>query len=198
MGPRVVGLCGPIGSGKTLCLQAAREMGWETLEVDRLAHGLYAAGTELSRGIFAAFGDGVRAPDGSVDRKALGAVVFADPGEMRRLEALVHPAVHRAMDEAVSQARARGAKLLLEAAILPRRPEFCAGLDAVVAVGAPDEVRLARVMERDGISREAAQDRMARAASPEEIGKVATHELENGEDREAFLEAARALLERLG
>jgi len=197
MGARVVGLCGPIGSGKTLCLQAARELGWETLEVDRLAHGLYAAGTGLSREIFAAFGDGMRAPDGSVDRKALGTVVFADPGEMRRLEALVHPAVHRAMDEAVAGARARGANLLLEAAILPRRPDFCAGLDAVVAVSAPDEVRLARVMERDGISREAAQDRMARAVSPEEIGKVATHGLENGLDREAFLEAARTLLGRI-
>lgn len=197
MGARVVGLCGPIGSGKTLCLEAARELGWETVEVDRLAHGLYAAGTGLSREIFAEFGDGVRAPDGSVDRKALGAVVFADPGRMRRLEAQVHPAVHQAMDEAVSQARARGAKLLLEAAILPRRPDFCAGLDAVVAVGAPDEVRLARVMERDGISREAALDRLARAVSPEEIRKVATHALENGADRATFLEAARALLGRI-
>ena len=62
----VVGLCGPIGAGKTLCLEAARALGWETVEVDRLAHGLYAAGTELSDSILAAFGSPVRAEGGWV------------------------------------------------------------------------------------------------------------------------------------
>lgn len=191
----MVGLCGPIGAGKSAVLETARSLGWETVEVDRLAHGLYAAGTALSEAIFAVFGAGVRHADGAVDRKALGAVVFGDPVRMRELESLVHPAVHREMDRLAAQAREAGTRLLMEAAILPRRPEFCAGLDAVIAVTAPEEVRLARVMERDGISREAALARLERAVPPEEVLAVATLVLENSGTREELAAAARLCLE---
>lgn len=191
----MVGLCGPIGSGKSAVLETARGLGWETVDVDRVAHGLYAAGTALSESIFAAFGPQVRRPDGSVDRKALGAIVFQDPGRMRELEALVHPAVHREMDRLVEEARAAGSRLLLEAAILPRRPEFCARLDAVIAVTAPEEVRLERVMARDGIARDAAMARLERAVSLEEVLSVATLVLENAGSREELAKAARLCLE---
>jgi len=193
----VVGLCGPIGSGKSLFADVAQEMGWETVDVDKLAHGLYAPGTELSQAIFATFGESVRMPDGAVDRKALGAIVFADAMCMKELEALVHPAVHREMDLLVQRARREGTRLVLEAAILPRRPEFCKGLDAVVAVTAPHEQRMDRVMARDGLDREAAQARLAKAVPPEAIAACATHELVNDADRETFRSRCAQTLERL-
>ena len=191
----VVGLCGPIGAGKSAVLETARSLGWETVEVDRLAHGLYAAGTGLSEAIFTAFGPQVRSVDGSVDRKALGAIVFQGQARMRDLEGWVHPAVHREMDRLVEDAREAGTRLLMEAAILPRRPEFCAGLDAVIAVTAPEEMRLERVMARDGISRDAAKARLERAVSPEEVLSVATVVLENAGTPEQLAAAARLCLE---
>jgi len=193
----VVGLCGPIGAGKSQFARVACELGWETVDVDKLAHSLYAPGTGLSQAIFAAFGEGVRHPDGSVDRKALGATVFADATRMKELEALVHPAVHREMDALLERARREGTRLVLEAAILPRRPEFCRRLDAVVAVTAPQALRLERVMARDGLDRDAAQARLARAVSPEMIAACATHVLDNDLDTVAFRERCLALLEKL-
>lgn len=193
----VVGLCGPIGAGKSQFARVACELGWETVDVDKLAHSLYAPGTGLSQAIFAAFGEGVRHPDGSVDRKALGATVFADATRMKELEALVHPAVHREMDALLERARREGTRLVLEAAILPRRPEFCRRLDAVVAVTAPQALRLERVMARDGLDRDAAQARLARAVPPEAIAACATHALDNDLDASAFRERCVALLETL-
>jgi dephospho-CoA kinase len=101
------------------------------------------------------------------------------------------------MDEVVEATRRDGKRLLLEAAILPKRPEFCARLDAVIAVTAPAEMRLSRVMGRDGLSRQAALERMARAISPEKIRDCATHELVNGADPYDFRMRARELLQRL-
>src|SRR6516165_3134316 len=92
-----VALTGGIATGKSYVLDRFRRRGVPCLDADELAHGVEAAGTEATAQIAARFGAGVLAADGSVNRAKLGAIVFANPSERRELEAIVHPAVYRAI-----------------------------------------------------------------------------------------------------
>lgn len=91
-----VALTGGIATGKSYVLAALQRRGIPCLDADTLAHGVMAQGTEASAAIAARFGD-VLTPDGSVDRAKLGPLVFADQATRRELEAIVHPAVYRAI-----------------------------------------------------------------------------------------------------
>src|SRR5712671_5809551 len=92
-----VALTGGIATGKSYVLDQFRRRGVACLDADELAHGVTAAQTEATTAIAERFGVDVLAADGSVDRMKLGPIVFADPTARRELEAIVHPAVHRAV-----------------------------------------------------------------------------------------------------
>src|SRR3954471_847284 len=92
-----IALTGGIATGKSYVLDRFRRQGVPTLDADELAHGVIAAGTEATAAIAARFGDEILAADGSVDRRKLVPIVFADPAARRELEAIVHPAVQRAV-----------------------------------------------------------------------------------------------------
>lgn len=94
---RTVALTGGIATGKSYVLDVFRRRGIACLDADELAHGVMAPGTEASQAIGARFGPSVLSPDGGVDRRALGPIVFADAAARRDLEAIVHPAVYRAI-----------------------------------------------------------------------------------------------------
>lgn len=157
-----IGLVGGIASGKSRAAAWFARQGWTVVDADRVAHDLYAPGTALAREIVHAFGDSVRASDGGVDRKVLGGFVFADPARMRRLEALVHPALRESLRVRMDRAEETGESLVLEMALLSRWPEMVGRLNEVVGISAPQEVRLERLVARNGLSREAARERMAR------------------------------------
>ena len=93
-----VALTGGIATGKTYVLEQLRRRGVATLDADALAHGAMAPGTEGARAIAARFGQRVVSAEGEVDRGALGRIVFADAAARRDLEAIVHPAVYRAIE----------------------------------------------------------------------------------------------------
>lgn len=92
-----VALTGGIATGKSYVLEQFRRRGIPVLDADSLAHGVEAPGTEATRAIALRFGLEVLGPDGGVDRTKLGPIVFADPAARRDLEAIVHPAVYRAI-----------------------------------------------------------------------------------------------------
>jgi dephospho-CoA kinase len=92
-----VALTGGIATGKSHVLDRFRRHGVPCLDADVLAHGVTEAGTEATAAIAARFGPHILRPDGSIDRKALGAVVFEDETARRALEAIVHPAVYRSI-----------------------------------------------------------------------------------------------------
>src|SRR5438132_7257598 len=92
-----IALTGGIATGKTYVLDQFRGRGIPVLDADALAHGVEAPGTEATAAIEKLFGPSVIASDGSVDRRALAPIVFADPAARRALEAIVHPAVYRAI-----------------------------------------------------------------------------------------------------
>lgn len=92
-----IALTGGIATGKSHVLDQFRRRGVPCLDADVLAHGVTAAGTEATAAIADRFGAGVLSADGSVDRRKLGAIVFADPVARHQLEAIVHPAVYGAI-----------------------------------------------------------------------------------------------------
>jgi dephospho-CoA kinase len=174
-----LGLVGGICSGKSTAAAFLGERGWEIVDADKTAHEVYASGTETVEEIRAAFGPQVVLADGSVDRKALGAVVFGNPEALRKLEALVHPATRVLIARRMGEAVARTGRVALEMTLLHRWPEMAARLDQVVGVRCPDEIRLARLMARNDLTREQARARFASQACQEQILSPATAIVEN-------------------
>lgn len=153
----VIGLTGPTGAGKTTALEALEELGFQAVDCDRLYDELLRTSPALREAIAAAFGD-VFLPDGGLDRPGLARRVFADQRELERLNAIVYPAVSAAVEEKIRRCTQRG--LVIDAINLLESGmgRLC---DLTVALTAPPEVRLRRIMARDGISEERARARIA-------------------------------------
>jgi dephospho-CoA kinase len=140
----LLGLTGGIGAGKSTALAAFAQLGCPTLSSDEIVHALYLD-PEARAAVAEHFGPDVLGGDGGVDRPALAARVFADDGERRWLEGLLHPRVAAALERwrAEQEAAHPGALLVHEVPLL-----YEAGLadryDAVVLITAPDDVRRAR------------------------------------------------------
>jgi dephospho-CoA kinase len=158
----LVGLVGGIASGKSLASRWFAEHGWSVVDADRVAHGLYAPGTALNERLVEVCGAQVRSADGSIDRKTLGAMVFSDAQKLRQLDALVHPALREELQGDLAARRERGERVVLEMALLHRWPDMVERLDLVVGISAAREVRLERLMARNGLPREEAELRLAR------------------------------------
>ena len=155
-----VGLTGGIATGKSYVLGQFRGRGVPCLDADELAHGVTAAGTEATAAIAARFGDGILAADGSVDRQKLGPIVFADATARRELEAIVHPAVHRAIAMGIRAFEMMGdMRAIVDVPLL-----FETGsektFDKVIVTACAPETQLARLIER-GLTEDAARQRLA-------------------------------------
>lgn len=173
------GLVGGICSGKSSAAAIMAARGWEVVDADKVAHEVYAPGTKTVTAIRETFGANVVRPDGSVDRKALGALVFGNPDMLRQLEALVHPATRLLIGKRLDEAVARSGRVVLEMTLLHRWPEMIAGLVEVIGVRCPDSIRLARLMSRNDLTRQQAQARFAAQASQEQILSPATAIVDN-------------------
>lgn len=144
------------------------------IDADAVGHAIYAPGTDAWRAVVARFGEGIVAPDGTIDRPALGRIVFADPAALADLNAIVHPAIGAAVREQVADARRRGVELLVvEAALLfeARRDSL---VDEIWVTDAPEDVVVERVTARSGIGPEEVRSRMARQMTREERLRKAT------------------------
>jgi len=158
---RKIALTGGIATGKSYVLEQFRRRGVPCLDADVLAHGTMAAGTEATAAIAARFGADILAADGAVDRTKLGPIVFADPSARRDLEAIVHPAVHRAIAAGV-----RAFELVGEGPFaivdVPLLYETGADkdFDQVIVTACAPEKQIARLIER-GFTETSARQRLA-------------------------------------
>lgn len=165
----VVGLTGGIGSGKSaVAARMAAHAGVRVVFADDLARRLMTDDAGLRAALAARFGADTFGPDGRLDRARLAARVFHDPAELDALDALVHPAVRRAMRAEIDAARAAGVRLFVYEAALLFEVGADALVDRVVLVTAPDALRLARAMARDGVPESDVRARMARQMDPAE------------------------------
>jgi dephospho-CoA kinase len=188
----LVGVTGGIGSGKSTVARMLEEHGAVVIDADELARRAVAPGSAGLAQILETFGGHVRTPDGSLDREALAAVVFADPEKRRALEAITHPEVARLFAEATARYRDMDAVVVYDVPLLVEN-RLEAMFDAVVVVTAPEDVRVARLRADRGMSQNAARERIASQATDAERARVATFTLEN----DGSMETLRADVGRL-
>ena len=171
----VIGITGPTGSGKTTALTALERLGFQVVDCDALYYQLLARDQNLRQGIREAFGQ-VFLPDGQLDRRALGDIVFGNPAALDKLNALVYPAVSAAVKQKIENCTKKG--LVIDAINLIESGlgDLC---DWTVALTAAPDVRMKRIMARDGISEERAKARIAAQKPDKFYRRNCTFLLEN-------------------
>lgn len=155
-----IGVTGPTGAGKTTVLAALGELGCALVDCDRLYHRLLATSPILVGELTDRFGRSILDNQGGVDRKALGRLVFSDEAALADLNAIAHRHVVAACISLVRTAKAQGKRGLALDAVALLESGMGAMCDVTVAVTAPEEVRLKRIMARDGIDESQARARM--------------------------------------
>ena len=168
---RRIGITGPIGCGKSTVTGWLAERGAAVIDADDVAREVTAAGTEAASAIAATFGGELLRPDGSLDRSALGRIVFADPAALARLEAIVHPAVRPVILQRMEAAAAAGAPAVVVEAIKLVEGGLAALCDEVWLVTCDADEQLARLLARgateaDALSRIGAQVGLAERLAP--------------------------------
>jgi dephospho-CoA kinase len=172
-----IGLTGGIGSGKSTVSGLLAGRGAVIVDADRIAREVVEPGTPGLAGVVAAFGSRVLSPDGSLDRPALAAVVFADPAARRELDAIVHPLV-RARAAELAAAAPSDAVVVNDVPLLVETGQAGA-YDLVLVVEADLETRVARLVRR-GLTEADARARIAAQATDEQRRAVADVVLDNG------------------
>jgi dephospho-CoA kinase len=192
---RVIGLTGGIATGKSTFAAALRALGAPIVDADQLARAAVAKGSPGLAAVTAEFGEDVLTPAGELDRKRMGALVFADPAARARLEAAVHPAVRTLFRERVARLRAEGHDLAVYDVPLLYEANVEGEVDLAVVVWAPRESQIARLAARDGLSRAEAEARLAAQLPVDEKAARADAVIVNDGDPAALAVKARRLLE---
>jgi dephospho-CoA kinase len=175
---RIIGLTGGIAAGKSTVSTRWAEHGAVVVDADRLARDAVAPGSQGLVRVAERFGDGVIAADGSLDRPALGAIVFSDPAARKDLEGITHPEVWRLAQAAFDAAEAADpdAVVVYDVPLLAEaRGSRPLHFDSVVVVDAPASVRIERLVAHRGMSREEAERRVGAQASDGERLALADH-----------------------
>lgn len=174
---KTIGVTGGIGSGKSVAAQILADLGAMVIDADRVGHETYQPGTPGWERVVAEFGREVVSPDGSIDRKRLGAIVFADPGRLARLNAIVHPLIRDTVAARIAAERraGRAQAVVVEAALL-LQARWDALVDEVWLIAARPEVVEQRLMAQRGLDRAAIAARMRAqsgdAPSPAQVAVV--------------------------
>lgn len=192
----IVGITGPTGSGKTTALNVIREMGGCVLDLDAVYHDLLKTDAGLLRELDARFPGVIR--NGELDRKALGNIVFADKQALSDLNAITGKYILAETDRQLEAAQRQGVPIAAIDAINLLEGDLPERCHVTVAVTAPVEIRVGRLMERDGISEEYARLRISAQQPNEYFEAHCDHTLRNGEGtQEAFAQSCRELFGRL-
>lgn len=189
-----IGVTGGIGSGKTTVCQLFELHGMPVFYSDQVSKHILATDSDVRKAVVARVGANSYTADGP-DRAFLASVVFNDKAALEFLNGLLHPKVGLAFAEWCT--KQNSAYVLKEAAILFEAGAQ-KGLDAVIVVSAPDEVRIERVAQRDGVSREAVLKRMAKQMPQNEKVALADHIVENDGSRSLIEQVNKLHAEFIG
>lgn len=157
-----IGLTGGIACGKSTVAAMLVDKGAVLIDADRLAREVVEPDSPTLAQVVEAFGQAVLQPDGSLDRKRLGQIVFADEGARKKLESLLHPPIRALMRSRMAAYEQEDpARLVVVDVPLLYESGLAETFNEVMVVYVPSSVQLARLMERDGLKEEAAQQRIA-------------------------------------
>ena len=194
---KVIGITGPTGAGKTTALNALVSLGGTIIDADAVYHDLTLTSAPMRQELCARYGD---VYDGAVlDRKKLGAIVFQDPEALEDLNVITHKYVVEETRRRIRRARAEGRPAAAVDAIALFESGLDRMCDVLLAVTAPPELRVKRIMAREGISEEYARLRVSAQHENAWFSQRCDITLENTEadTAESFARRARALFEEI-
>jgi dephospho-CoA kinase len=189
----VIGLTGGIGAGKSTVTQMLAELGAAVIDADQVGHQIYVPDTPAWQEIVATFGESVLNADRTINRQALGRIVFADPEALRTLNRIVHPKMFDRMAELIAELQAQGSvkAIVIEAAVLIEA-NWQPLVDQVWLVIASEPVVIGRLAQQRHLAPEQVRTRIAAQLSNEERLKHAHAVIRN----DGSLDAVRATVQQ--
>lgn len=193
----IIGLTGPTGAGKSTASAAMQDCGCAVIDADAVAREVVQPGMPCVDELAKEFGEEIKKSDGGIHRSVLAKKAFASPGKTIRLNEITHPWIVDHIMKQVETFRASGIEIIvLDAPLL-----FESGIDkicdVIVAVTAPAELRLKRIMQRDGINQTAAKERMSAQKEETFYTQHADYVLQSGERTADLYRDAEELIEAL-
>jgi dephospho-CoA kinase len=190
----VVGLTGGIAAGKSTATAFFQDRGVPVIDADEVARDVVAAGTPGLAAVVAAFGPHILQADGTLDRRRLREVVFADPAQRLRLEAILHPLINSRIRDRLQQVT--GPYCILAVPLLIESANLRALVSRVLVIDVPEEVQLARLMQRDRMSAEQSRAMLAAQASRAQRLEGADDVVDNATDITALTRQLESVHER--
>ena len=192
----VIGLTGSIGTGKSEAARQLEALGASIISADQVGHEAYTPNTEAWEQVVAAFGDDILQDDGEIDRRKLGAVVFSDPGQLEKLNQIMHPRMARMVADKIEELRDQGVEVVVvEAALL-----FEAGWDSFVeevwVTDSTEQVVIERLKQRNGMSEEEARKRISSQMGRTERLERSDYVIENSGDMATLGNTIKELWDR--
>ena len=194
----LVGLTGGIATGKSTVSEILRQLGCEIIDADRLARDVVEPEQPAWKQIVAEFGGGIVTAEGALDRKKLGAIVFADPERRKRLEAITHPAIRARFQARLDELAAQGFAgiVVFDAPVMIESGNY-KNMDRLVVVVTDDATQAARLQERDGTDEAEGRRKIASQMPLAEKAKLADYVIDNSGDREATAAEVRRVFAAL-
>lgn len=184
--PFVIGLTGPIASGKSTVAELLRQRGAEVIDADRVYRSLLQPGSDLWQRVVGRFGPAIVGLDGEINRAALGGVVFADPEALADLDRITHPAV---VNEVRTRIAGSAAPFIVVEAVKLAQSGLDSDVNTLWFIRADPETRLRRLMSRAGIDEASARSRIAAAPDTVPEGIVVGATIDNSGDLVSTLAA---------
>ena len=193
----VIGITGPTGAGKTTVLKVLEGMGGAVADCDAVYHQLLGTSVPLRQELRARFGDHIFDEAGGLRRKELGAIVFGDAQALEDLNAITHRHIAAQLKRLIAQAEAEGRPAIALDAIALIESGAGALCDVTIAVTAPQEARVGRIMAREGISEQYARSRVGAQKPDAWFEARCTYTLRNDGTQADFEARSRVLLKQI-
>ena len=188
---KIIGITGPSGSGKSLLCKHLADSGIPCIDADAVYHGMLLPPSRCIDALVRVFGADLLAENGEIDRKTLSARVFSDPEQLKILNETVLPIVVDEINAIIASLISDGAKTVAVDAPTLIESGFYRSCDMIIAVIAPAEARIERIMARDGISEERARQRVLSQKDDDFYSSVADITIFNGKNEADFAETAK-------
>ena len=194
---KIIGMCGGSGAGKGYVCSVFATHGIPAIDTDAVYHAMTSGHSPCTEELESYFGSSILREDGSLDRAALAAIVFAPDGEgkLKKLNEITHKYIKTETEKVICQYRTENRRAVIVDAPALFESGFDRMCDCIIGVFAPKETRILRIMQRDGISRERAEARIAKQIPDEELTARCDYCIQNGgEDVEFQVEAILSVL----
>jgi len=189
---RVLGLTGGIGSGKSMVAEMFAELGATVIDADQIARDIVEPGQPALGEIVSSFGRDILLPDGRLHRAKLAEIIFGDPAARARLNAITHPRIRERMEVEVAARRSGPGVLIVDIPLLFENGRQ-SSVEKVIVVWVDLETQRRRLTERDGLTAEAAGQRIAAQMPLDDKRARADHVIDNSGDRENTRRQVEAL-----